>query len=168
MSVEPGFSEESLREIARVKVNFRFSVLIHYAVFIFVSILLLTINLLFTRQIFWIIFPFFGWFIGIVMHTIGYLVYARGVYPLAKRTVIFHMFAYLSVMLFLFLVNFYTMPEKYWVLFPAIFWGIAVLVHYAIYMIYFKSRIDEPRKSLSRREKAIEREMKKMKKKINK
>jgi len=35
-------------------------------------------------------------------------------------------------------------------------------------MIYFKSRIDEPRKSLSRREKAIEREMKKMKKKINK
>ncbi|KKK43635.1 hypothetical protein LCGC14_0471440 [marine sediment metagenome] len=167
MSVESGFSEESLREIARVKVNFRFSVLIHYAVFIFVSILLLTINLLFSRLIFWIIFPFFGWFIGIVMHTVGYFVYARGVYPLAKRTVIFHIFAYLSVMLLLFLVNLFTMPENYWVLFPAIFWGIAVIVHYTIYMIYFKRRIDEPRKNLSRREKAIEREMKKMREKIN-
>lgn len=168
MSVEPGFSEESLREIARVKVNFRFSVLIHYAVFIFVSILLLSVNLIFTKLIFWIIFPFFGWFIGIVMHTVGYLVYARGVYPLAKRTVIFHVFAYLSVLLFLFIVNFSTMPGNYWVLFPAILWGIIVIIHYTIYLIYFKSRIDEPRKSLSRREKAIEREMKKMKKKINK
>lgn len=167
MNVEPGFSEESLREIARVKVNFRFSVLIHYAVFIFISILLLTINLLFSRQILWIIFPFFGWFIGIVMHTVGYFVYARGVYPLAKRTVIFHIFAYLSVMLFLFLIDFFT-PENYWVLFPAIVWGIVVIIHYSVYMIYFKSRIDEPRKSLSRREKAIEREMKKMKEKINK
>ena len=165
MSENSGFSEESLRKIASQKVSFRFSVRIHIAIFIVVNTLLAIVNFIFTPRLFWIIFPFFSWLIGVNMHILAYLLYARGVYPMAKRGVIYHVVSFVSVMLFLFIINFSTFSEFYWVIFPAIFWGTAVLLHVIIYLQYFTGKVEEGGKLRLRKERAIEKELEKMKKK---
>jgi len=155
-----------LRKIAQQKVNFRYSVKIHVGVYIVVSILLLSINLLFSPLYLWIIYPFFGWLIGIAIHFVSYILYARGVFPMAKRGIIFHIVAYLFTNLFLTIINFFTLPNYLWVLFPITFWGIALLFHIIIYVVYYSSKkIDNVDKLTTKRAKAIEKELEKMKRK---
>ena len=163
-----GFSEESLRKIAQQKVNFRYSVKIHLGVYVIVSILLLIINLLFTPSILWVIFPFFGWLIGVAEHSVAYILYARGVYPIAKRGVIFHLTAYIFTISFLFIINFFTLPTYYWVVFPAVFWGAAMIIHSIAYLVYYRGKIDENGEGKSRKDKAIDKELEKMKQRMGK
>ena len=167
-----GFSEESLRKIAEQKVNYRRSVKIHWIVFLLVNILLFSINIL-TSGIYldrlWAFYPLFAWFIGISMHSISYSLYARGVYPMGKRGVIYHITAYLTVMLLLVVINMLTLPSFYWVIYPAIFWGGGgVLLHIFVYNIYFKEKLTEKGEVKSRKERAIEKEMQKMRKRMEK
>ncbi len=168
MSENSGFSEESLRKIAAQKVSYRASVKIHIAIFIIVNTLLYLVDILFTPGLYWFIYPLFSWLIGVNMHIIGYLLYARGVYPMAKRGVIYHMVSFFSVMLFLFIINFATLSEYYWVIFPAIFWGTAVLLHIVIYFHYFTEKMEGSEKIGTRKERAIEKELEKMRKKQEK
>lgn len=161
-----GFSEESLKRIAQQKVNFRLSVKIHVGIYIIVSILLLAINLLFTPLILWVLYPFFGWLIGVMMHSVAYVVYAKGVYPMAKRGIIFHYTAYIFVNLMLVIINYFTYPIFYWVIFPALFWGAALIIHTIAYFIYYRGKISQEGSGISRRERAIEKELEKMKKRM--
>lgn len=169
MNANSGFSEESLREIAAQKVSFRFSVKIHLAIFIVVNVLLFVINYCFTPELYWIAFPFFSWLIGVNMHIVAYLLYARGVLPMAKRGVIYHLNSYIFVMLFLFIINLITLSGFYWVIFPAIFWGAGVALHIIIYILYYdnSSKIEKSGKYTSRKERAINKELVKMRKKQN-
>ena len=168
MSENNAFSEENLRKIAAQKVSYRVSVKIHVAIFIIVNTLLYIVCILFTPGLYWIIYPFFSWLIGVNMHLIGYLLYARGVYPMAKRGVIYHAVSFVSVMLFMFIINFTTLSEFYWVIFPAIFWGTAVILHIIIYIHYFSKKAEGSGKQGSRKERAIEKELEKMRKKQKK
>lgn len=168
MSENSGFSDESLRKIAAQKVIFRFSVKLHLAIFIVVNALLFIVNFFYTPELFWILFPFFSWLIGLNMHILSYILYARGVYPMAKRGIIYHLDSYMIVMLFMFIINLTTFSEFYWVLFPAIFWGTGVTVHVIIYVLYFSGKYKKTGKFESRKERAVEKEMKKMRKKQNK
>ena len=163
-----GFSEESLRKIAAQKVSFRFSVKIHIAIFIVVNALLFIVNFFYTPELYWIVFPFFSWLIGVNMHTISYILYARGVYPMAKRGMIYHLDSYIFVMLLMFIINIVTLSGVYWVLFPALFWGTGVIVHIIIYVLYYSGNNKKPGKFESRKERAIEKEMNKMRKNQNK
>ena len=168
MSENSGFSEESLRQIAAQKVSFRFSVKIHLSIFIVVNVLLFLVDLLFTPTLYWIIFPFFSWLIGISMHSLSYILYARGVYPMAKRGVIYHLTSYIFVMIFLFIINLTTFPDFYWVVFPVVFWGSAVILHILIYIHYYSGEHEVSGRWKSRKEKAIEKELEKMRKKQKK
>ncbi len=168
MSINSGFSEESLRKIAAQKISFRISVKIHLTIFIVVNLLLLIVNVFFTPDFYWIIFPFFSWLIGINMHALAYILYARGVYPMGKRGVIYHLTSYIFVMIFLFVVNLTTFPEFYWVIFPSIFWGAAVIIHILVYIQYYSRKAEPTGKWKSRKEKAIEKELEKMRKKQEK
>ncbi len=165
MSLNSGFSEENLRKISAQKVSFRFSLKMHVALFIIVNILLFIVNYIFTPELPWFIFPCFSWLTGVNMHIIAYIVYARGIYPMAKRGVIYHLVTYISVMLFLFITNLGTFSAFYWVIFPAIFWGIAVVFHFIIYMLLFSKRVEISGKRQSRKERAIDKELEKMRKK---
>lgn len=169
MNANSGFSEESLREIAAQKVSFRFSVKIHVAIFIIVNVLLFIVNYFFTPGQYWVAFPFFSWLIGVNMHILAYLLYARGISPMAKRGVIYHLNSYIFVMLFLFIINFLTLSGFYWVIFPAIFWGTGVALHIIIYLLYYGkgSRIEKSGKYTPRKERAIDKELEKMRKKQN-
>jgi len=168
MTENKAFSEESLYEIARSKVNFRLSVKVHVGVFLVVSVLLLTINLIFSPSILWVIYPFFGWIIGVVLHTTAYIVYARGVYPIAKRGVIFHTLTFIFAMLYLFIINLITIPTYYWAIYPLIFWGSALVIHNIAYLVLYRGKIDDKGETKSRRERAIEKEMEKMRKRMKK
>ena len=165
MNNNSAFSEESIRKIAEQKVSYRFTVKIHIAVFLVVNALLVVTNLFFARDIYWFLYPLFSWLIGLSLHIIAYILYARGVYPSAKRGVIYHTISYISVMIFLFIINYITLPELYWVIVPAIFWGAALVFHIFIYLRYFNKRIERKGKYKTRKERAIEKELEKMRKK---
>ena len=165
-----GFSEENLREIAKKKVVYRFAVRLHVSIFLIANLLLFFINMLTTPYYFWIIYPFFGWLIGVAEHLTAYIIYARGIYPNTKRGVIFHIIAYIFVNLLLFNIFFYNeiyyrsiaMPlpgyDPYlWFLFPLVFWGAGLLIHIAVHVIFFRSKADKEGIKKSKREKAIER-----------
>ena len=168
MNENNAFSEESLRKIAAQKVSFRFSVKIHVSVFISVNVLLFIVNYFFTPELYWFFFPLFSWLIGVNMHILAYVLYARGVYPMAKRGVIYHLNSYIFVMLFLFIINFLTFSMFYWVIFPAIFWGAAVVLHIIFYIQFLSGKAEEGGKFESRKERAIEKELAKMRKKQEK
>ncbi len=168
MNENNAFSEESLRRIAAQKVSFRFSVKIHIYIFILINILLIIVNLFSTPGLYWFFFPLFSWLVGLTMHVLAYILYARGVYPMAKRGVIYHLTSYIFVMLFLFIINFTTLSAYYWVIFPAIFWGAAVILHILFYIQYLSGKAEKSGKFKSRKERAIEKELEKMRKKQEK
>ena len=178
-----GFSEENLREIAKKKVVHRFSLRLHIVIFLVVSTLLFFINMLTTPLYYWIIYPLFGWLIGVAEHVTAYIIYAKGIYPNTKRAVIFHIIAYIFVNLLLFVIFYHNEvyyplsvllidPLYYapyaWFIFPLVFWGVGVLIHIAVYLIFYRSKADIEGIKQSKREKAIERELEKMKSKFKK
>ncbi|MBY8987441.1 MAG: 2TM domain-containing protein [Candidatus Lokiarchaeota archaeon] len=176
-----GFSEENLREIAKKKVVYRFSVRLHVIIFLIVNSLLFFINMLTTPSFYWVAYPFFAWLIGVAEHLTIYIVYAKGIYPNAKRGLIFHIIAYIFVNLLLFIIfvhtEFYVLRnvlviEGYityaWFLFPLVFWGAGLLIHIAVYLIFSRNEVDNEGIKQSKREKAIEREIEKMKSKFKK
>ena len=172
MSKEERFSEESLRRIAAQKVSYRYSVRIHLAVYLLVNIILFAINFLtvfpiITFQTSWFLYPLLGWLIGLSIHIASYIMFATGVYPRAKRGVIYHFTAYITVMILLIVNNLQIIPQYLWVLWPGILWGAGLVGHVIIYLIYFKSKMTETGDVTSRKEQAIEREMEKMRKKMN-
>ena len=170
-SNENGFSEENLRRIAALKIKFRLSVKIHLTAYIFTIVLLISVNVLFTPFLAWVIFPIFGWLIGLVIHITAYLVYARGVYPIAKRGVIFNTVSYIVSILFLFIINIYinlilNVPFLYyWAVFPTFFWGLALIIHFIVYLGFFNKKLYEEGERQTRMERAIEKEMNKLRKK---
>ena len=157
------FSEESLRKIAERKVQFRQTVKTHAAAFLIVNALLIAVNLIFSAGYYWFLFPLFGWFIGLSLHYTAYLMYANGVYPYMKRGVYFHIVAFATVMLLLVVINLMT-TSIYWVIYPAIFWGAGLIAHIVIYVVNYKGDVEKG-ETKSKKEKLIEKEMQKMRKK---
>ncbi|MGQ4873549.1 MAG: 2TM domain-containing protein [Promethearchaeia archaeon] len=179
-----GFSEESLRRIAAQKVSFRRTVKLHWSLYIIVNFLLFIINIIsinFSKgfnDIFalnyeilpklWVIYVIFGWLIGVLIHTVTYIMYATGVYPYAKRGVIFNITAYFTVMLLLTGINYLTMPQFWWAFYPAVFWGVGIIIHIIVYILFFRTKITSEGKIKSKKEIAIEKEIAKMKEKMEK
>lgn len=173
MSEEYEFSEESLRKIAEQKVNFRMSVKIHVFIYFIVNILLFTINYIFSPafpafptslQFWWALYPLFGWFIGLLIHLTAYILYSKGVFPMAKRGLIYNIIAYLSVMMLLVIINYITLNTINWAFYPGIFWMIGIIIHGIVYLIYFRGGINKKSGIFkSRKERAIEKEMEKIK-----
>ncbi|NVM20094.1 MAG: 2TM domain-containing protein [Candidatus Lokiarchaeota archaeon] len=71
-------------------------------------------------------------------------------------------------MLYLFIINLITIPTYYWAIYPLIFWGAALVIHNIAYLVYYRGRIDDKGETKSRRERAIEKEMEKMRKRMKK
>ena len=161
-----GFSEESLKRIAMRKVNFRMSVKIHLGCFIVVSTLLATLNFLFLPTFPWSIYPILAWIIGVAEHMTAYLVYARGVYPMAKRGVIFHFISFIFVNLFLGIINYLTFPVFLWFLIITIFWGTGLAIHFISYLVFHRGSVDPDGGLKSRRERAVEKEIERMKRRM--
>ncbi|MBD3228756.1 MAG: hypothetical protein GF329_11275 [Candidatus Lokiarchaeota archaeon] len=175
MSEEYEFSEESLRKIAEQKVNFRMSVKIHLFVFMVVNALLFIINYIFSPNFpnmpsfWWAPIPLFGWLAGLMIHIVAYIMYSKGVYPMAKRGLIYNTVAYIFVMILLLVINYTTLNTINWSIFPGIFWMIGLVIHGVIYFVYFRGGLNKKTGVFkSRKERAIEKEMEKIRRKHKK
>ncbi len=165
------FSEDSLRKIASQKITYRYSVRIHATAFVFVNILLFLINILSVPEFLWALYPLLGWQIGIVMHSVLYILYARGIFPMALRGVIVHLVGYICTMLLLLGVDLNIMSvgeldNIEWSVYPGFFWGMVVILHIIVYMTYFRSKSSTDGGYSSKKERLIEKEMEKMRKKL--
>ncbi|MBD3194223.1 MAG: hypothetical protein GF317_04155 [Candidatus Lokiarchaeota archaeon] len=164
------FSEESLRKIAEQKVKYRLSVKVHLGIYFFINAFLFIINIMTLPAYIWAFFPALGWFIGLSLHITAYLLYAKGVFPMAKRAFIFHLVAYIFVMALLISINAnimaLTLAALNWIYFPLVSWGAALLVHGIIYKTYFSVNLTEEGTLKRKKEKAVEKEMQKLKKKM--
>ncbi len=160
-------SDDYLRKIAENKVMFRYSVKVHATLFALANILLLIMNLIFTPGFLWIVFPLFGWLIGLAIHYLSYLLYAKGVYPMTKRAMWYLITAYILGMILLFITNYITLGVINWALYPAFFGGTGVLVYILLYLLFFRSKLTESGEKKSRIERAVDKEMEKIKRKRN-
>ena len=170
MSEDVKFSEESLRRIASQKISFRYSVKIHAIFYILVNILLIAINAIFISDIFllsnwWAIYPALGWLIGLMIHASAYALYARGTSN-ATRGIVLHLVAYIFTTLFLIVIDFITTATLEWVLYPTLFWGLGMLGHLIISALVTKEKAPKVEEKPSKKERAIEKEMKKMRRRM--
>jgi hypothetical protein len=168
MSEKVELSEESLRRIAAQKVTFRYSVRIHAVIYVLVNIALFVINYLFTPFFWWALIPLFGWLIGVVIHGIAYVLYARGT-SYGVRGVMFHLAAWAFGMLLLVVINYITsvpVGKLDWVIYPAIFWSIGLIVHILVQVLFFGKGSTEKTEKPSKKEQAIEKEMQKMRERV--
>ncbi|MHA1279061.1 MAG: 2TM domain-containing protein [Candidatus Helarchaeota archaeon] len=159
------FSEETLREIAAQKVIFRYSVKIHAISYIVGNVMLFIINSLVSIHNWWAFYPLFGWLIGLMIHIVAYLVWSRGI-NYGKRAIIFHLVAYTFTMLLLVVVNLLDAGLLSWVFYPAIAWGFGFIAHLLIYEIITHGAPTKKEKRKSRKERVIEKEMQKLRKKM--
>ena len=160
-------SDESLRKIAKRKVRFRYSVKLHVFLFLIVNLGLLCINAVFTPNFLWAVIVLFAWLTGIVLHGLTYILYAKGVYPMAKRATIIIIISYIFVMLLLLVINVLTLGTVNWALFPLLFGGAGVLIYLIIYLIFFRSKMSDDGQKRSIIDRAVDKEIEKISKKRN-
>jgi hypothetical protein len=170
-----GFSEESLRKIAEEKVKYRDSVKIHFFTYILINILLFVLFLILEIPLISILI-FFAWLIGLSLHTVSYILYARGTFPMAKRGVAYHFIIYLTGSIFLLVLTIILITTSKSPQFISsigsimsiviIIWGLALLLHWAIYKLFFSVKIEKNGEIKTRREMQIEKEIQKMKRKL--
>ena len=170
MSEEAEFSEESLRKIAAQKVSFRYSVKIHAVAYALVNIFLAIVNAIYNPvplmlHEWWVIYPLFGWLIGLMIHATAYLLYARGT-DYATRGIAIHVVAYIFTMILLLLSDYMSLGVIEWAYWPALFWGLGIIVHIIISAMVTKKGEPADKDKTSKKEKAIEKEMQKMRKRM--
>jgi hypothetical protein len=160
-------SEEDLRNIANFKVMFKKSILMHLFVFLSGMILLVVINYLFTPNYLWYLFTLIGWpIIGVSMHGLTYLLFTWGVDSSAKRSVVYHIASYISVIAVLIIINSFTYATIFWVFYPTFFWGAGLVFHIVIYYMFLSGKKIVDGVEKSKKEIAIEIEVLKMKNEI--
>ena len=160
------FSKEGLRKIAEQKVNYRLSVKLHISLFFLGNFLLFLINLLFTPGFLWAFIPLFSWLIGLAIHITTYILYARGVYPMSKRGLIFVSVAVFFGSLQLAVINFITLGELNWSLIPIILGTAVILTYLSFYLIFLRHDRTQIGPIKSRKDKAVEKELEKMERKL--
>jgi|SRR5271157_3743895 len=124
----PEFSEESLRKIAKQKVQKRLGLEIHAGAYVGVNLLLFVINFLATPAYLWFLWPLCGWAVGLAMHVCSYLVWLMGVIG-GKIGLAYHATAYVSANLFMIFIWSMTGAGFMWFLIPLFGWLVGLIIH---------------------------------------
>ena len=72
------------------------------------------------------------------------------------------------MVLLLFVINYVTLGEINWALYPAVFAGVGVLICIIIYLVYFRSKITQSGDIKTKKQRAIEKEMERMRQRMDK
>ena len=143
-SKEPSspFSDDALRRIAKEKIILAFVVKIHILAYIGVNTFLVFLNYLVTSpgKVDWAIIVASSWLVGLGVHGIAYLIYARGVIGLNKKSLIFHLIAEAFTLQAVVVINIVTNPALLWLVWPAGAMASAVIVHLVVYNTFLKGR----------------------------
>ncbi len=165
MSKEALLSEETLRKLASHKVTFRYSVRVHALCYVSINGLLFLLNLLFSLGQWWVVFPTFGWLIGLALHITAYIGWVKGI-AYGRRAILFHFVGYIFTILLLLLTNYTMSGTLDWIIYPVVGWGCGLFLHIFFYYLLTKTSSAEGEEGISRKERAIEKEMEKLRKKL--
>ncbi len=108
--------------------------LIHLAAYVAVVLICAGVNLWLAPQKLWFVWVLLGWGIGVAAHGLAlYLRKARRrerifIDPKARGFTV-HAFAYVAVVILLFIVNVTLTPGKWWFFWVALGWGAGVAFH---------------------------------------
>lgn len=127
------------------------SIKIHLFAFTITNIFLLFLNLLFTPALLWVIYPFFGWLIGVALHSMAVIIRKQHVHV---KAVLLHVTVYLFTNLLLVVINYFNSLKIDWALFPLFFWGFALAAHIGFIIIA------SPQKNPPKNKDKIKRKMK--------
>ncbi len=108
--------------------------LIHLAAYVIVTALLAAINLWFAPEKLWFIWVLLGWGIGVAAHGLALLLRRthrrERIFSDPKtRAFTVHLFAYVAVIVLLFVVNLTATPNKWWFYWVALGWGAGIALH---------------------------------------
>jgi len=108
--------------------------LIHLAAYVIVTALLAAINLWFAPEKLWFVWVLLGWGIGVAAHGLALLLRRthrrERIFSDPKtRAFTVHLFAYVAVIVLLFVVNLTATPNKWWFYWVALGWGAGVALH---------------------------------------
>lgn len=150
------FSEETLERIAREKVRNRIILQIHAVVYGITNLFLILINYLTIRDYLWFAYPALGWLIGLGLHAVYYLSYARGV-ARGKMLFYLHLIAFVLVNGLLVFINWYNDTSYWWAIWPLSCWSPGLGLH-----LLFTIRNPLSREKGSYFDRALEKEMAKI------
>jgi hypothetical protein len=108
--------------------------LVHLAVYVVVTALLAAINLWFTPETLWFVWVLLGWGIGVAAHGLALLLKRTRrrerifIDPKAQGFAV-HLFAFVAVVILLFVVNATVTPKVWWFYWVALGWGAGVAFH---------------------------------------
>ena len=108
--------------------------LIHLAIYALVVALCAAVNLWLRPDNLWFIWVALGWGIGVAAHGLALLLRRthrreRIFIDCKVRGFAVHLFAYVAVIVLLFVVNLAATPENWWFIWVALGWGAGVLAH---------------------------------------
>jgi len=104
---------------------------IHLAVYAAAVVICAAVNLWLTPDKLWFIWVLFGWGIGVAAHGLALLLRKTHrperifVDPKARAFTV-HLFAYVAVIILLFVVNLTVTPQKWWFYWVALGWGAGI------------------------------------------
>jgi Kef-type K+ transport system membrane component KefB len=110
------------------------ALLIHVAAYLVVVAICAGVNLWFAPDKLWFVWVALGWGIGVAAHALALVLRRSG-----RRERIFsdrrargftvHLFAYVAVVILLFVVNLTVTPNRWWFYWVALGWGAGVALH---------------------------------------
>lgn len=136
--------------------------------YVLVNLLLVVINWIFSPQSWWVLYPIFGWLIGLAMHALAYSLYAEGVESISYRGVVYNAVAYIFTIMLLIVVDLMDTGIVEWAWIVAVCWIAGLVVHLSLHIMFFRATGAKPEKKISRKEKAVDKEMEKMRRKMKK
>ena len=122
--------KDSLKDKIKKKQQIKKSVILHSGSFVVGNAMLFAINIIFTPDFLWVLFPFFGWLIALSMHSV--IASTMGVKSSLKKSFILHLALFIVTNLLLFVINLAFTPDYLWALYPAFGWGAGLFLHLGV------------------------------------
>ena len=119
--------------------------IVHLSLFLIVMGMLAALNLIFTPNIVWFLYPLFGWGIGVVLHFFFAIAWGRENWKemanewknkILIRLFTIHLVVYLAVSGLLVTINLNHSPQLLWSLFPVAGWGAGILLHLVMALLW--------------------------------
>ncbi|MHA1340095.1 MAG: 2TM domain-containing protein [Promethearchaeota archaeon] len=162
------FSEKSLRKIAKEIVFKRIVLKIHLVAYIFVNILIFSINYSYLpdkTDIFgyWVLWVITSWGLAVLLHAFIYISFRYGLFTSnLKLALSYHSFITIIICFFLIFADWFSTGKFEWFWWPSAALICALLIHFYTYFVVKPKKNEDPTKSYIERK--VDRELRKIKK----
>lgn len=122
------------------------ALLIHVAAYLVVVAICAGVNLWFAPDKLWFVWVALGWGIGIAAHALAFVLRRSGrrertFADRRARGFTVHLFAYVAVVILLFVVKLSVTPNRWWFYWVALGWGAGIIAH--AWLVFGRDHSDE-------------------------